>query len=173
MYRYCSILAGVAACLSLVGQTSEAAARGHAHTNLSKASPHRVRTPSRAPTRVRTTRRTVVRTRPGFRPVRVVRTGRPRAGSTYYRRPGVVIRPAAVAYYVSSDGQVTGPFDRGALAEQAQAGSLTGDTPVWRRGLPDNAWTAAGNVPELADLFEAATPPAAPQPPPGSADPGE
>lgn len=71
-------------------------------------------------------------------------------------------------YYFSIDGTTQqGPVERAQLI----AAGVTARTQVWREGLA--AWTAAADVPELADLF---TPPAAEsadagEPTPASADP--
>jgi membrane protease subunit (stomatin/prohibitin family) len=64
--------------------------------------------------------------------------------------------PQAVQFHVALGGQSAGPFDLNALQQYVQAGQLTRDTLVWKQGMA--AWTAAGQVPELANLF-GATPP--------------
>ncbi len=72
--------------------------------------------------------------------------------------------PQAVQFHVALGGQSAGPFNVAALQQYVQAGQLTKDTLVWRQGMA--AWTAAGQVPELAGLF-GAVPPPLPPPPPG------
>jgi membrane protease subunit (stomatin/prohibitin family) len=64
-------------------------------------------------------------------------------------------------WFVGAGGEQQGPFDLGALAAQASAGTLTRDTLVWKNGMA--AWTAAGQVPELANAFAAVPPPLPPQ----------
>lgn len=64
-------------------------------------------------------------------------------------------------WFVGVNGQQQGPFDLGALASQASAGTLTRDTLVWKNGMA--AWTAAGQVPELGRAFAAVPPPLPPQ----------
>ncbi|MEM1127606.1 MAG: SPFH domain-containing protein [Bacteroidota bacterium] len=71
--------------------------------------------------------------------------------------------PAAPAYHVAVNGQTTGPFDLNALRQQMQGGTFTKETLVWQQGF--SGWTAAGEVPELANLFAAVPPP--PPPPAG------
>ena len=56
--------------------------------------------------------------------------------------------PAAMWYYAESN-QRKGPVDVSALAKP---GVLTAATLVWRQGM--SGWTAAGSVPELAELFK-------------------
>jgi membrane protease subunit (stomatin/prohibitin family) len=65
--------------------------------------------------------------------------------------------PAAAAYFVAVNGAQTGPFPINQLQAQVSAGQLTADMMVWKTGMP--AWTPAGQVPELQDLFAAVPPP--------------
>lgn len=65
--------------------------------------------------------------------------------------------PQAAAYFVAAGGQQTGPFDAPTLAAMAANGQLTRDTLVWSQGMA--AWTAAGQVPALANVFGAVPPP--------------
>lgn len=55
-------------------------------------------------------------------------------------------------WFVAVDGQQEGPVTLDALRARA----LTADTPVWREGMA--GWTAAGEVPDLADSTVAPTP---------------
>jgi hypothetical protein len=71
--------------------------------------------------------------------------------------------PQAVQWYVAANGQQLGPFDGNAMAQHVQSGQVTRETLVWKQGMA--AWTAAGQVPELAGLF-GAPPPMPPPPPP-------
>ena len=68
--------------------------------------------------------------------------------------------PAAVQFYAAIGGQQAGPFDMAALQQQVQAGQITRDTLVWKQGM--SSWTAAGQVPDVANLFGAAPPPLPP-----------
>ncbi len=70
--------------------------------------------------------------------------------------------PQAAAFHVALGGQQAGPFDVPALQQYVQSGQLTRETLVWKQGMAN--WTAAGQVPDLSNLF-GATPP--PLPPPG------
>jgi hypothetical protein len=77
--------------------------------------------------------------------------------------PGPPPLPQAVKFHVALGGQQAGPFDLPTLQQYVQAGQLTKDTLVWKEGMAN--WTAAGQVPELANLFGGAAPP--PLPPTG------
>ena len=66
----------------------------------------------------------------------------------------------SAAFFAAVDGQQAGPFDRAALQSAVRDGKLTRQTLVWSQGMP--AWTAAGQVPELGDLFAAVPPPLPP-----------
>ena len=71
--------------------------------------------------------------------------------------------PPAVPFYLAVNGQQLGPYDMPALQGQVSSGQLTRDTLVWRSGM--GGWTAAGQVTELASLFQAMPPPPPPPPP--------
>ncbi len=71
--------------------------------------------------------------------------------------------PQAVSFFVAVNGQQTGPFDVATLGQQITAGRLQRESLIWRQGMA--AWTAAGEVPELANLFGQAPPPIPPVPP--------
>jgi membrane protease subunit (stomatin/prohibitin family) len=68
--------------------------------------------------------------------------------------------PGAIAFHVAVNGQQTGPFDLGALAQQASGGQLTRASLVWKAGMAQ--WVKAGEVPELASLFANVPPPVPP-----------
>ena len=68
--------------------------------------------------------------------------------------------PQASTYYVAMGGQQAGPFDAAALKQYVQGGQLTKDTLVWKDGMPN--WIAAGQVPDLSNLFGAVPPPLPP-----------
>ncbi len=70
--------------------------------------------------------------------------------------------PPPAAWHLAENGQTVGPFDMNGLAAAVQSGRLKVDTLVWSAGM--SGWTAAGQVPQLAALFQANTPP--PPPPP-------
>ena len=78
-------------------------------------------------------------------------------------------------WYVANEGKQDGPFSGEILANMAAQGQLRPESMVWREGMAD--WTAAGAVPELGGMFQAAAAPApppfvAPAPPPmGQAPP--
>lgn len=72
--------------------------------------------------------------------------------------------PPAVQFHVAVNGQTTGPFDLPALRLQAQGGTFTRATLVWRAG--QTAWLPAGEVSDLNAVFAAVPPP--PPPPAGA-----
>ena len=67
----------------------------------------------------------------------------------------------AAEWFVGVHGQQQGPYDLGALAAQASAGTLTRETLVWKNGMA--GWVAAGQVPELGSAFASVPPPLPPQ----------
>lgn len=71
--------------------------------------------------------------------------------------------PPVNSYFVAVNGQQSGPFDINALKQFAAQGQFTSETFVWKQGMA--AWAAAGQVPELAVVFN--TPPPPPPPPVG------
>jgi hypothetical protein len=75
-------------------------------------------------------------------------------------------------YYVSVNGQSTGPYDANGLRQLIQTGQLTKSTLVWKEGM--TSWIIAGTVKEFDSLFASTpTPPplaaASPPPPPAVA----
>ncbi len=70
--------------------------------------------------------------------------------------------PPALQFHVSIGGQQQGPYDINTLQQMVGQNQLTKETLVWRAGMAN--WVAAGQVPELANLF--APPPPPPPPPP-------
>ncbi|WP_439577122.1 DUF4339 domain-containing protein [Elioraea sp.] len=64
--------------------------------------------------------------------------------------------PPSVMFHVERGGAAEGPFTLNDVAARIQAGQITRDTLVWKRGTP--AWQRAGEVQELAALFGAAPP---------------
>lgn len=65
--------------------------------------------------------------------------------------------PLPAAFYVAVNGQQAGPYDLNTLKSQAQAGTFTRGTMVWKQGMP--AWQEAGTVPELSQIFASIPPP--------------
>lgn len=70
--------------------------------------------------------------------------------------------PAAVQYTVAINGQQYGPYNMQQMLQMAQSGQINASTLVWAPGMPQ--WSAAGIVPELAQLFMATPPPIPPTP---------
>jgi membrane protease subunit (stomatin/prohibitin family) len=68
--------------------------------------------------------------------------------------------PPLPAFYVAANGQQTGPFDAGTLMQMVQSGQFNRNSLVWKQGMA--AWTAAGQVPELGNLFASMPPPLPP-----------
>ncbi len=61
-----------------------------------------------------------------------------------------------VSYMVGVNGQQVGPCDWNQLQQMVQQGQLTHQTYVWKQGMPQ--WQMAGEVMELASLFQGQTP---------------
>jgi len=72
--------------------------------------------------------------------------------------------PPQIHYFVSFNGQSSGPFILQQLQQMVLSGHLTLNSFVWKPGMA--GWEMAGNVQELSSLF--ATPPPPPPPPPPS-----
>ncbi len=68
--------------------------------------------------------------------------------------------PQAVQYFAVVGGKQAGPFNEQQLAQMAQSGSLLRDTLVWKAGMA--SWLAAGQVPEMTNIFGATPPPVPP-----------
>ena len=71
----------------------------------------------------------------------------------------VVLAPAAdtTEWYAENQGKRVGPMPREQLSTMVTSGQVTATTLVWREGLGE--WTAAGQVPELGDVFKKVPPP--------------
>lgn len=65
--------------------------------------------------------------------------------------------PSEASYFAALSGKQAGPFALDALELKAKTGELTRDTLVWKQGMA--AWTKAGDVFELAQLFAPVPPP--------------
>ena len=61
-----------------------------------------------------------------------------------------------VSYMLAVNNQQMGPFDWAQLQQLAQQGNLTSQTFVWTQGMAN--WTPAGQVQELAPLFQGMAP---------------
>jgi len=68
--------------------------------------------------------------------------------------------PAAAAWHVAANGQTQGPITAAQLAGAISAGQVEAGTLVWTAGM--SSWIAAGQAPQLAGYFVAATPPPLP-----------
>jgi membrane protease subunit (stomatin/prohibitin family) len=68
--------------------------------------------------------------------------------------------PQQTQWYVGQDGQRQGPFDVATLRQQIASGTVGRDTLVWRQGMAQ--WQAAGEVADLAPLFDSVPPPLPP-----------
>jgi len=80
--------------------------------------------------------------------------GTPAAGAVGMTPPPL---PQTTAYFVAINGQQAGPFDITALKGKVAAGQVTRETLAWKQGMA--AWTALGEVAELASLFANVPPP--------------
>ena len=65
--------------------------------------------------------------------------------------------PALPRFHVIIDGQDSGPLDQATLRIHAQEGVLSAESLVWTPGMAD--WTAAGEIPAMARLLGAQSPP--------------
>lgn len=81
--------------------------------------------------------------------------------------PGMAPPPLpVVAYFVSINGQNTGPFDLQQLQGMVASGQLTRNSYVWKQGMSN--WDFAEKQPDLSALFASPVgmPPPPPPPPP-------
>ena len=60
-------------------------------------------------------------------------------------------------YFVGKNGTRTGPFDQQAIIGSIQAGSVTGETLLWKQGMAE--WEKAASFAEFKLLLEATPPP--------------
>lgn len=70
--------------------------------------------------------------------------------------PGMGAAVPQVQYYIGINGQQYGPCDWNKLQQLVQQGQLTQQSYVWKNGMAQ--WEFAGNVTELAPLFQGTTP---------------
>lgn len=68
--------------------------------------------------------------------------------------------PPQLQLFVALNGQQSGPFDLPALQQLVQSGQLTRETLVWKQGMA--AWSPAGSVAELTQVFGSVPPPMPP-----------
>jgi len=64
--------------------------------------------------------------------------------------------PQAAAFHAAINGAQAGPFDVNGIRNMVAQGQMNGETLVWKQGMPQ--WTPAGQVPELAPVFQAPPP---------------
>ncbi len=67
-----------------------------------------------------------------------------------------------VSYMIGVNGLQVGPCDWNQLQQMVQQGQLTQQSYVWKQGMPQ--WQLAGEVMELAPLFQGSTPDIPPMP---------
>lgn len=65
--------------------------------------------------------------------------------------------PPPVSWHIAENGQSVGPFTPAQLSQGISTGRVRPDTLVWTAGMAN--WMAAGQVPQLAGLFQPAPPP--------------
>lgn len=70
--------------------------------------------------------------------------------------PGMSAAVPQVQYFIGINGQQYGPCDWNKLQQLVQQGQLTQQSYVWKNGMPQ--WELAGNVAELAPLFQGTAP---------------
>lgn len=70
--------------------------------------------------------------------------------------PGMGAAVPQVQYYIGINGQQYGPCDWNKLQQLVQQGQLTQQSYVWKNGMAQ--WEFAGNVAELAPLFQSTAP---------------
>ena len=70
--------------------------------------------------------------------------------------PGMCAAIPQVQYYIGINGQQYGPCDWNKLQQLVQQGQLTQQSYVWKNGMAQ--WEFAGNVAELAPLFQGTAP---------------
>ncbi|MHB8880501.1 MAG: SPFH domain-containing protein [Thermodesulfovibrionales bacterium] len=80
-------------------------------------------------------------------------------GQAMSGRPGEPSQtpPPLPGYFVAISGRQEGPYDMELLRKKALAGEITKETLVWKAGM--GQWTAAGQVPDVAALFDSVPPP--------------
>lgn len=89
-------------------------------------------------------------------------TSAPPAAQTWEDEPTrtMPLRDTSSPWFVMVKSKQEGPLDEGALRELVASGSVTARSYFWQQGMPD--WKRGQDIPELADLFVPAAPPAPP-----------
>ena len=70
--------------------------------------------------------------------------------------PGMGTAVPQVQYFIGINGQQYGPYDWNKLQQLVQQGQFTQQSYVWKNGMAQ--WEFAGNVAELAPLFQGTAP---------------
>lgn len=91
-----------------------------------------------------------------FDPIECAKKAKPAEPPAGPEKPAQAVADAA-QWYAEQDGSRVGPMPRSQLDSMVVAGQVTATTLVWREGLAD--WTAAGQLPELAEDFKKVPPP--------------
>jgi membrane protease subunit (stomatin/prohibitin family) len=65
--------------------------------------------------------------------------------------------PPALTFFAVINGQQAGPYDMTVLKQMVTQNQLTKESLVWREGMAN--WSAAGQLPELSNLFGSVPPP--------------
>jgi len=65
--------------------------------------------------------------------------------------------PPALTFFTVVNGQQAGPYDLNTLKQMAAQSQFNKESLVWREGMAN--WTAAGQLPELSNLFGSIPPP--------------
>lgn len=69
--------------------------------------------------------------------------------------------PVAETFHVVVNGQQSGPFDMGTLQQMISKNQISKESLVWKQGMA--AWTAAGQVTSINNLFGSVPPPLPPK----------
>ncbi len=64
---------------------------------------------------------------------------------------------SGAGYFIAHNGEKSGPFDRQTIITGIEAGTVTGTTLLWKRGMPQ--WEKAASFDELKAVFAATPPP--------------
>lgn len=71
--------------------------------------------------------------------------------------PSLPGNKAEISFFVGENGTKSGPFDMQTICNWISAGSITGETLIWKQGMPD--WEKAGNLGEFKELLRSTPPP--------------
>ncbi|HPD65454.1 MAG TPA: SPFH domain-containing protein [Bacteroidia bacterium] len=89
--------------------------------------------------------------------------GQMNMGIQNQQQPTVPPPPPVIMYYIFVNNQQLGPFNIQQLTDFVKQGQLTGETLVWKQGMPQ--WSKAIDQPDLQTLFQPVAPPPPPPPP--------